>query len=78
MAAAANLAGTPCPFKASSTFLLQHRRCRPINVAYPLARTAVTRRVTQPHHAGMIAMTWFDTFLAILKDNDIRLVSSCP
>jgi hypothetical protein len=26
----------------------------------------------------MIAMTWSDTFLGILKDNDVRLVSYVP
>jgi len=26
----------------------------------------------------MIAMTWSDTFLGILKDNDVRLISYVP
>jgi hypothetical protein len=29
-------------------------------------------------NAGMIAMTWSDTFLGILKDNDVRLISYVP
>jgi hypothetical protein len=29
-------------------------------------------------NAGKIAMTWSDTFLGILKDNDVRLVSYVP
>jgi hypothetical protein len=29
-------------------------------------------------NAGMIAMTWSDTFLGILKDNDVRLFSYVP
>jgi hypothetical protein len=29
-------------------------------------------------NAGMIAMTWSDTFLGVLKDNDVRLISYVP
>jgi len=35
-------------------------------------------RVTLPHQNGPKAMAWSDTFLGILKENDVRLISFVP